>query len=149
MLLSAGTAYVSVPSSAQFTEDELDMPSSKAAKRLSSSHLDRKNKLAHAKAGLNAVSSALHLTPMSAIALCIPVVVSIIDAVDVWLGSLKFMFSPTLIVYISQAVKNNEEACLQLAERATEIVYAITTVTAGRKDTITEDLDNGLRKLIE
>lgn len=48
----------------------------------------------------------------------------------------------------SQAVKCNEEACLQLAERATEIVYAITIATAGRKDTITEDLDNGLQKLI-
>jgi hypothetical protein len=148
MLLSAGTAYVPVPSSAQFTEDELDMPSSKAAKRLSSSRQDRKNKLAHAKAGLNAVSSALQMTPMPAIAMCIPVVCLIIDAVDVWLGSPKFTFLPILIVYISQAVKSNEEACLQLAERATEIVYAITTGTAGRKDTITEDLGNGLQKLI-
>lgn len=65
------------------------MPASKVAERLSPSRQDRKNKLAHAKASLNTVSSALQMTPIPAIALCIPVVISIIDAVDVWLASSK------------------------------------------------------------
>jgi hypothetical protein len=45
-------------------------------------------------------------------------------------------------------VRSNEEDCLRLAERSTEIVYAIINGTAGRKDTITGALDSGIQQLI-
>jgi hypothetical protein len=87
----------------------------------------RKSALFQARSTLQGIQNLAAFAPVPGLAACVPIVVSIIDSVD--------------------GARSNQEDCLRLAERATEIFYAIVNQTAERKENIPEELCQGINQL--
>jgi len=93
------------------------------------SQMDRKSVLIQAKSGLQSLSNLAALAPLPGLSLCLPIVITIIESVD--------------------GANSNHEECLRLAERVTEIIYAIINQNAERKETNTTELNEAITRLAE
>jgi hypothetical protein len=110
------------------------------------SHNDRKSVLIQAVTGLQSLSNLAALAPFPGLSICLPIIISIVQSIDVSL-SLRWHVCTLLMYFGGQGANSNQEECLRLAERATDIFCAIVNQTADRKDPASIGLNQALDKL--
>lgn len=110
------------------------------------SQIDRKAVLNQAMSWLQTLNNLATLAPLPGLAMCLPIVITIIESIDV-----SSIFLPdicTLLISLDEKCANtNQENCFRLAVRATEILCAIINQTVERNEGISTGLNNALHKL--